>query len=178
MAITTSNSIKVKPRSLRVMVYALRKTKNESPRRGRLPRRTTSCARITGAFTRTHPLYSIGDLVILFLSLGLGAASTGDCFLRLGRLLVDGRLVVFPATGQPQEAKAQQSKAQSTCEQPHDEYDSPQEWPRRRRQKVEDEEIRGEDHGQPGHVTGRGTLKRLVARTAGQPLTRSVQTAQ
>jgi hypothetical protein len=135
-------------------------------------------SRITATFTRTHPPYSIGDPVILFLSLGPGAASTGDRFFRPGRLLVDGRLVVFPATGQPQEAKAQQSKAQSTGEQPHDEYDSPQKWPRRRRQKVEDEEIRGEDHGQPGHVTGRGTLKWLVARMAGQPLTRSVQTAQ
>jgi hypothetical protein len=82
--------------------------------------------------TRTRPLYSRGDLVILFLSLGLGAARTGDCSLRLGRLLVDGRLVVFTATGQPQEAKAQQSKAQSTGEQPHDEYDCPQEWARRR----------------------------------------------
>ena len=93
-------------------------------------------ARITGALvrsrsaTRTRPLYSRGDLVILFLSLGLGGARTGDCSLRLGRLLLDGRLVVFPATGQPQEAKAQQSKAQSTGEQPHDEYDSPQEWAR------------------------------------------------
>jgi len=102
--------------------------------RQRLPLR----ARITGALvrsrsaTRTRPLYSRGDLVILFLSLGLGAARTGDCSLRLGRLLVDGRLVVFTATGQPQEAKAQQSKAQSTGEQPHDEYDCPQEWARRR----------------------------------------------
>jgi len=76
--------------------------------------------------TRTGPLYSRGDLEILFLSLGLGGARTGDCSLRLGRLLVDGRLVVFPATGRPQEAKAQQSKAQSTGEQPHDAYDSPQ----------------------------------------------------
>jgi hypothetical protein len=93
---------------------------------------------ITGALvrsrsaTRTRPLYSRGDLVILFLSLGLGGARPGDCSLRLGRLLFDGRLVVFPATGQPQEAKAQQSKAQSTGEQPHDEYDSPQKWARRR----------------------------------------------
>ena len=85
-----------------------------------------------GPLARTRPLYSRGDLVILFLSLGLGGARTGDCSLRLGRLLLDGRLVVFRATGQPQEAKAQQSKAQSTGEQPHDEYDSPRKWARRR----------------------------------------------
>ena len=94
-------------------------------------------ARITGALVRSRsvrvPAPGLrGDLVILFLSLGLGGARTGDGSLRLGRLLLDGRLVVFPATGQPQEAKAQQSKAQSTGEQPHDEYDSPQEWARRR----------------------------------------------
>ena len=95
-------------------------------------------ARITGALVRsrsathTRPLHSRGDLVILVLSLGLGGARTGDCSLRLGRLRLDGRLVVFRATGQPQEAKAQQSKAQSTGEQPHDEYDSPREWARRR----------------------------------------------
>jgi hypothetical protein len=102
--------------------------------RQRLPPR----ARITGASVRsrsanrTRPLYSRGDLEILFLSLGLGTARTGDCTLRPGRLLFDGRLVVFPATGQPQEAKAQQSKAQCTGEQPHDEYAPPQEWARRR----------------------------------------------
>jgi hypothetical protein len=74
----------------------------------------------------THPLYSRGDLVILFLRLGLGGARPRDCSFHLGRLLFDGRLVVFLATGQPQEAKAQQSKAQSTCDHPHDEYDSTQ----------------------------------------------------
>jgi len=47
MAITTSNSIKVKPRSLRVMVYALRSTKKktECPRRGRLPEKKTKSDR-------------------------------------------------------------------------------------------------------------------------------------
>jgi len=75
--------------------------------------------------TRTRPLYSRGDRVILFQSLGLGGARTGDCALRLGRLLSDGRLVVLPATGQSQEATAQQCEAQSAGEQPHDEYDSP-----------------------------------------------------
>src|SRR5262245_37273096 len=41
MLITTSNSIKVKPQSLRAMVEALGKTKkkSESPRRERLPKR-------------------------------------------------------------------------------------------------------------------------------------------
>ena len=162
MEITTSNSIKVKPRSLRVMASAPRKTKEKtkSPRRARLPelksRQRNDCsnptvghssrsdrqrlprAGIAGALVRsrsathTRPRDSRGDLEILFLSLGLGGARTGDCSLRLGRLLLDGRLVVFRATGQPQEAKAQQSKAQSIGEHPHDEYDSPQEWGRRR----------------------------------------------
>jgi hypothetical protein len=82
-------------------------------------------ARITGASVRsgsaprTRPGYSRRDLVILFQSLGLGGARTGDCSLRLGRLFLDGRLVVLPATSQPQEAKAQQSKAQPTGEHPH-----------------------------------------------------------
>jgi hypothetical protein len=57
----------------------------------------------------------------LFQGLGLGGARTGDRPLRIGRLRLDERLVVFRATGQPQEANAQQSKAQSSREQPHDE---------------------------------------------------------
>src|SRR5271169_558477 len=95
---------------------------------GKLPLRS----RITGALvrsrsaTRTRPLYSRRDLEIRFLSLGLGGARPGDCSLRLGRLLPDGRLVVFTAPGQPQEGKAQQCKARSTGEQPHDQYPSPQ----------------------------------------------------
>src|SRR5262249_53073224 len=60
---------------------------------------------------RARPLNPGGDLVILFLSLGLSGARTGDCPLRPGRLLLDGGLVVFPAAGRPQEAIAQQSDA-------------------------------------------------------------------
>src|SRR5271165_2673690 len=59
MAITTSNSIKVKPQSLRVMVYALRKAKKktESPRRGRLSeKKTQKDFRAPGSDTQTWRL--------------------------------------------------------------------------------------------------------------------------
>ncbi len=102
------------------------------------PQRLRLLARITRALVRyragthTGPSDSWGDLVILSLILRLGGARTGDGSLRLGRLLLDGRLVVFLATGEPQQARDQESKAQSTGDYPHDEYSSPQKWAPRR----------------------------------------------
>src|SRR5271166_5453334 len=129
MPITTSNSIKVKARSLRVMVCALNPAVGHSSWSDRrsLPRARITAALVgpgSGGHSRSAP-HARRDLVILFLSLGLGGARTGDRSLGRGRLLLDGRLVVFRATGHPQEASAQQSKAHSIGEQLHDACLSP-----------------------------------------------------
>ncbi len=146
MPTTTSNSIRVKPRSLSSHGRCPRENDlssvpdsiaeparseeagwpaDEGSDRTEIPPGVDDdgyfCAGITGALVgsrsarRTRTLDSGGDLVILLLSLGLGGAGTGDRPLRLGRLLPHGRLVVFPATGQPQEARSQQSRAAIRC---------------------------------------------------------------